>query len=127
MIKTILFLALIILLIPGVMAGEVAYGYIHINIVNNPPELQNIRVHDSLEQIDCVADLVDENPGTAKIIKKWYANNEPVEKSRIKYGDTVRCELVPVDDLGQEGASYFLEFRMPEPKLIIGSQIFKLF
>lgn len=104
-----------LLLIENASATPVAYGYVTITIVNNPPELSNLRVNET--SFDCEADIVDESPRTAKVMKQWFANSVEIDKTKLRYGDEVRCELTPIDELNQEGATYIIEFKIPEPPL----------
>jgi len=112
--KILISLVLLLVLSSSAFAlSTTAQGYVYITIVNNPPKLTNVHLD---SRYNCAAKVVDEDPATTNIEQRWFANGEPVEKSRIKYGDYVRCELTPIDSSGEEGATYTLEFKMPKPK-----------
>lgn len=111
-------LLVVFLLTPSVLAGPVAYGYIHIEIINAEPVLEELRLsadyvyHDT--DIDCLANVIDNDPDEAVINKRWYVNGEEVDEPDFEEGDEVECLLIPVDKWGLEGAEYSISFKVQD-------------
>jgi len=109
---------MLIIFIPGVLAGPVVYGYVHITIDNKAPKLTDLTF--SKDQItqktDCNAKILDEFPSEGIIRKKWIQNGFIVKKPNFSAGNDITCILTPVDKYGKSGADYELNLKIAKPK-----------
>lgn len=116
--KLYLMILMLIVLLPGVLAGSVAYGYIYITIDNKAPELTDMTLaKDPITQKpDCTAKIIDEVPDFATINKQWVQNGFIVQEPNFQIGSDISCVLTPVDIHGKQGADYELNFKVSAPK-----------
>lgn len=120
-----LFLILIFLLSLNTVIAGTGYGFVKLEIINQPPQIKSITFlpseayEDSV--LECKADVWDETPEKVILNYKWYNNNILLEMKSNKLqnsfiaDDIIRCEIIPNDGVS-DGEMKFAEIKIkPAP------------
>lgn len=109
--KLIIYALLFIITLASAIAGNVGLAEVHLNVVNNPPEIVSIKTSEPFagEALRCDVTIKDEIEGV-KAKYKWYKNDvliagqeeNVLNKDIFITDDVITCEVTP-NDLAQDG------------------------
>ncbi len=122
--KLVYFLLLCMLLLAIYVKADIGYGYVRINISNQPPRVENISLTPETafpdSTIECSAVIVDEDVKRVRVYFEWYKNDDLLdEKSSqltdFESGDKITCKITP-NDWAQNGTPAIISTTIQEPR-----------
>lgn len=109
--KALIYILFFVIMVYSVTAGSVATGKVYLNVINDPPEVIDIKTSEPFENEHLVCDpTIKDEIEDVKARYQWYKNDiliEGQEENMLDQGffeadDIITCEVTP-NDLVQDG------------------------
>ncbi|MBU4502436.1 MAG: hypothetical protein KKA79_07605 [Nanoarchaeota archaeon] len=107
-----LYILFFILLVSSVIAENSQTVYVHLSVINEPPEVLQLTTSGAVEGSSIRCDTIIEDDGSAEPIAKykWYrddilladVNDKVLPEEFFEEGDVITCAVIP-NDLTQDG------------------------